>query len=81
MPDLFYKPYDFIDVHGLTFNDVQTHCETNIVIKARVKAWLNQFEEQVQPFYTNDGSLGFFIVIRNTLDTSILRQAICLNKH
>jgi hypothetical protein len=49
MPDLFYKPYDFIDVHGLTFNDVQTHSETNIVIKARVRAWLNQFEEQVQP--------------------------------
>ncbi|WP_017740791.1 hypothetical protein [Scytonema hofmannii] len=49
MPDLFYKPYDFIDVHGLTFADAQTHPDTNIVIKARVKFWLSEFEEKVKP--------------------------------
>ncbi len=49
MPDLFYKPYDFIDVYGLTFADAQTHPKTNIVIKARVKSWLDEFEEKIKP--------------------------------
>lgn len=38
MPDLFYKSYDFIDRHALTFNEGQTHQETNIVIKSRIKS-------------------------------------------
>ena len=49
MPDMFYKPYDFIDVHGLTFNDALTHKDTNIAIKARVRSWLENFEESLKP--------------------------------
>ncbi|MUG91728.1 chromosome partitioning protein ParA [Scytonema sp. UIC 10036] len=49
MPDLFYIPYDFIDVHALTFADAQTHPGSNIAIRARVKFWLAEFEEKVKP--------------------------------
>lgn len=51
MPDLFYQPYDFIDRYRLTFNDALTHHETNIVIKARVKSWVTDFEEKIKPAF------------------------------
>lgn len=47
MPDLFYKSYDFIDRHALTFNEGQTHQGTNIVIKS----WLAEFEAQIKPAF------------------------------
>lgn len=49
MPDLFYKPYDFLDRHSLTFNQALNHKESNIVIKARITAWLADFEQKMQP--------------------------------
>ena len=48
MPDLFYKPYDFLDRHSLTFNQALKHSESNIVIKARISAWLTDFEQKMQ---------------------------------
>ncbi|MBC1218431.1 chromosome partitioning protein ParA [Nostoc sp. UCD121] len=51
MPDLFYKSYDFIDRHALTFNEGQTHKGTNIVIKSRIKSWLAEFEAQIKPAF------------------------------
>ncbi len=49
MPDLFYKPYDFLDRHSLTFSQALKHSESNIVIKARISAWLADFEEKMRP--------------------------------
>ncbi|NMF63244.1 chromosome partitioning protein ParA (plasmid) [Brasilonema octagenarum UFV-E1] len=48
MPELFYLPYDFLDYYALTFNDALTHEKTNLVIKARVKYWLADFEEKTK---------------------------------
>jgi hypothetical protein len=58
MPDLFYKSYDFLDRHALTFNEGQTHKETNIVIKSRIKSWVAEFEVQIKPAFN---LLGFDI--------------------
>lgn len=49
MPDMFYKPYDFLDRYSLTFNQALNHSESNIVIKARISAWLGDFEERTKP--------------------------------
>ncbi|KAB8333821.1 chromosome partitioning protein ParA [Scytonema tolypothrichoides VB-61278] len=48
MPELFYLPYDFLDYYALTFNDALTHEKTNLVIKARIKYWLADFEEKTK---------------------------------
>jgi hypothetical protein len=47
MPDLFFKPYDYIDEKNLTFGQVLEDKEANIVIKSRVSAWLKEFEQSV----------------------------------
>ncbi|WP_148663083.1 chromosome partitioning protein ParA [Scytonema hofmannii] len=47
LPDLFYRPYDYIDEHSLTFSDVFTHEGANIAIKSRVKSWMLAFENSV----------------------------------
>ncbi|AFZ28523.1 CobQ/CobB/MinD/ParA nucleotide binding domain-containing protein (plasmid) [Cylindrospermum stagnale PCC 7417] len=47
MPDLFFKPYDYIDEKNLTFSEVLEDKEANIVIKSRVSAWLKEFEQTV----------------------------------
>jgi hypothetical protein len=49
MPDLFYKPYDFMDRYSLAFSDVYTHPKSNIVFKGRVKSWSEDFEKRVKP--------------------------------
>jgi len=45
MPDLFFKPYDYIDEKNLPFSTVLESKEANIVIKSRVSAWLKEFEQ------------------------------------
>lgn len=47
MPDLFFKPYDYIDEKNLTFSEVLEDKQANIVIKSRVSAWLKEFEQSV----------------------------------
>ncbi|MDR9897788.1 chromosome partitioning protein ParA [Aetokthonos hydrillicola Thurmond2011] len=47
MPDLFFKPYDYIDEKNLPFSAVLESKEANIVIKSRVSAWLKEFEQNV----------------------------------
>jgi energy-coupling factor transporter ATP-binding protein EcfA2 len=47
MPDLFFKPYDYIDEKNLPFSAVLESKEANIVIKSRVAAWLKEFEQNV----------------------------------
>jgi hypothetical protein len=47
MPDLFFKPYDYIDEKNLPFSAVLESKEANIVVKSRVSAWLKEFEQNV----------------------------------
>lgn len=49
MPDMFYKLYDFLDRYSLTLTQALKHPESNIVMRARITSWLNDFEAKIQP--------------------------------
>ena len=44
MPDLFYKTFDFIDLHNLDFGSVASHQNADLAIRSRTKSWLKHFE-------------------------------------
>ncbi len=46
MPDLFFKPYDYVDEMNLSFSAV-AESKADITIKRRVLAWLKEFEQNM----------------------------------
>ena len=46
MPDLFFKPYDYIDEMNLSFEGV-SKSKADITIKSRVSAWIKEFEQNM----------------------------------
>ncbi len=49
MPDLFYRPFDFVDNKNLSFGDVSTSKDpgADITIKSRIGAWMKEFEQNM----------------------------------